>query len=94
MRFFRKTVPLLVAFLLMLTQAFGIIHELDSDTHEPDHACELCAHLSNLGNGFSTNSSTFSPILVSVVFEAVIPGLVFTLFRPTHLSRAPPILPS
>ena len=86
-----KIVSLLVVVLLVLTQAFGVIHKFDSSAHEYDQGCELCVHLSNLDDGLSTDSSINPPTFLVLITEAGIPEPLFTPFLSTYLSRAPPV---
>jgi hypothetical protein len=43
---FKLGASLVLAFLLLCAQSYGLEHGLDLDAHESHEACELCLHLS------------------------------------------------
>jgi hypothetical protein len=86
----RKIVSFLIVVLLVLTQALGVIHKLDSSAHEHGHECELCAHLSNIDHGLSAELPTIPPAFGLVATEIVAQRPVFTPINLPYHSRAPP----
>jgi hypothetical protein len=89
-----QTISLIVAIILILTQALGVIHQLDSSVHEHEHGCELCTHLSNLDHGIATDLPKPAPEIILVITKIAALRPVFIPFYSYYHSRAPPVLHS
>jgi hypothetical protein len=86
-----QSIALIVAIILIFTQALGVVHELDSSAHDHDQGCEICVHLSTLDAGLSTSLIINLPTFLVLVPKMEAPKPLFIPFLSTYLSRAPPV---
>lgn len=85
-----RTLPIVLAAILLLGQLGLLVHQLDRDAHHGGDNCQVCLHLSALDGLPSSEPAGFVPVIMG---RTGIPSLSPTVREaesPVFSARAPP----
>jgi hypothetical protein len=80
------------AVVLLLAEAFAVVHQYDAAAHANDQVCAVCISVASFGAGNVGVALQFEPV-VAASFIAVAAGIVFRSVAPTRrYARGPPVV--